>query len=209
MIRVLVVDDHSIVRVGLERLLQQSDDIDVVGVSDRGETAVELDGELCPDVVLMDLSMPGISGIEATRRILANRTDAVVVVLTAATDRGHVLDAIEAGAIGYLVKDADPATLVDGIRAAAGGDSPIDPRAARHVIHSRPTTSPNPTLTDRENEVLHLVSEGLANKAIARRLSISEKTVKAHLTRVFAAIGVTDRTQAALWARDHLGLDRR
>ena len=206
MIRVLVVDDHSIVRVGLERLLQRAADIDVVGVTDRGESAVELDRELRPDVVLMDISMPGMSGIEATRLIKADRPDAVVVVLTAATDHNRVLDAVEAGAVGYLVKDADPAALVDGIRAAADGDSPLDPRAARHVLHGRPT---RPALTDRESEVLRLVSEGLANKVIARQLSISEKTVKSHLTRVFAAIGVTDRTQAALWARDNLRLDRR
>ena len=206
MIRVLLVDDHSVVRVGLERLIQQTDDLEVVGVADRGETAVELSRHLEPDVVLMDLSMPGISGIEATGRILVDRPDALVVALTASTDHEQVLDAIEAGAVGYLVKDADPTTLIDGVRAAAAGDCPLDPRAARHVLNGRPA---QPNLTDRESEVLRLVSEGLPNKTIARQLRISEKTVKAHLTRVFATIGVTDRTQAALWARDHLRLERR
>lgn len=207
MIRVLVVDDHSIVRLGLERLLQQADDIDVIGVADRGQRAIELHRELRPDVVLMDLSMPGsTSGIDATRSILAERPDALVVILTASTDHDSVLDAIEAGAVGYLAKDSDPAALVDGVRAAAAGGSPLDPRAARYVLNGR---SERPSLTDREGEVLRLVSEGLPNKTIARQLNISEKTVKAHLTRVFAAIGVTDRTQAALWARDHLRLERR
>lgn len=201
MIRVLLVDDHDIVRIGLERLLDQTDDIVVVGAADRGDTAVGLDRRLQPDVVLMDLSMPETNGIETTRAILANRPEALVVVLTASTDQGQVLDAIEAGAVGYLVKDADPAVLVDGVRAAARGDAPLDPRAARHVLKGRPAPT---ALTEREREVLHLVSQGLANKAIARRLGISDKTVKAHLTRVFAAIGVADRTQAALWARDHL-----
>lgn len=202
MIRVLVVDDHAIVRVGLRRLLEQSADIEVVGATDRGETAVDLDVELRPDVVLMDLSMPGQSGIESTRRICATRQDASVVILTASSDRGNVVDAIEAGAVGYLLKDSDPHVLLDGVRSAANGDSPLDARAARHLLLGRRTEQ---QLTEREQEVLQLVSQGLANKAIARRLGISEKTVKAHLTRVFTTIGVTDRTQAALWAKENLG----
>lgn len=201
MIRVLLVDDHAIVRVGLERLLQQAPDIEVAAVTDRGESAIEIDPQLRPDVVLMDLSMPGLSGIEATRRIRSARPEAAVVMLTASCDRYQVLEAMEAGAIGYLIKDAEPGTLLDGVRAAAKGDSPLDPRAARHVLRGPPAST---ALTEREDQVLRLVSEGLANKAIARRLGISEKTVKAHLTRVFASIGVTDRTQAALWARDNL-----
>ncbi len=205
MIRVLVVDDHSIIRVGLQRMLEQSVDIEVVGVADRGERAVALDAELRPDVVLMDLSMPGLSGVESTRRICAARGEASVVILTASTDRTHVVDAIEAGAVGYLVKDSDPGVLVDGVRSAANGDSPLDARAARHLLQGRRV---EPQLTSRERDVLELVSHGLANKAIARSLGIREKTVKAHLTRVFNAIGVTDRTQAALWAKEHLGGSR-
>ncbi len=202
MIRVLVVDDHAIVRVGLQRLLEQSADIEVVAAADRGEVAVDLDVELRPDVVLMDLSMPGQSGIESTRRICAARQDASVVILTASSDRANVIDAIEAGAVGYLMKDSDPSVLLDGVRSAANGDSPLDARVARHLLKGRRIDQ---QLTDREREVLQLVSQGLANKAIAIRLGIREKTVKAHLTRIFTTIGVSDRTQAALWATEHLG----
>jgi DNA-binding NarL/FixJ family response regulator len=202
MISVLLVDDHTMVRVGLQRLLEQSGEIEITGTAGGGHDAIRLDTELRPDVVLMDISMPGIGGIETTRRICENRADASVVMLTASIDRGCVLDALDAGAVGYLFKDADPAALRDAVRAAAAGDSPLDPRAARAVLDTR--TSVATTLTGRETEVLELVAEGLANKAIARRLAISEKTVKAHLTKVYVGIGVSDRTQAALWAREHL-----
>ena len=202
MIRVLLVDDHVMIRAGLERLLEQDPGIEVVGVADRGTTALELDSELQPDVVVMDISMPDMDGIETTRRLVGERSQACVVMLTAHTDRERVLDAVDAGALGYLVKDADPATLLAGIHSAANGDAPVDPRAARAMIDARARPA-GPALTEREIEVLALVAQGEANKAIARRLSISEKTVKAHLTRVFAALGVTDRTQAALWAVEH------
>jgi DNA-binding NarL/FixJ family response regulator len=201
-IRVLLVDDHVMIRSGLERLLEQDPGIEVIAVADRGARALELDAEMCPDVVVMDISMPDMDGIETTRRLIAERTEACVVMLTAHTDRTRVLDAVDAGALGYLVKDADPAALIAGIHAAANGDAPVDPRAARAVIDARARPT-GPGLTVRETEVLALVAQGEVNKAIARRLMISEKTVKAHLTRVFAALGVTDRTQAALWAKDH------
>ena len=203
MIRVLLVDDHTMVRAGLQRLLEQTTDIEVAAVADRGETAVTLDAELRPDVVLMDVSMPGLSGIESTRQICRNRDGASVVMLTAATDRERVIQALDAGAVGYLVKDSEPAALIAGVRAAAQGDAPLDARAARALLDTRQRPS-GPTLTDREEEVLALVAQGLANKVIARRLGISEKTVKAHLTRVFTELEVSDRTQAALWAREHL-----
>lgn len=203
MIRVLLVDDHTMVRAGLQRLLEQTSDIEVAAVADRGEIAVNLDAELRPDVILMDVSMPGLSGIESTRQICANRSDASVVMLTASTDRDRVVEALDAGAVGYLVKDSDPAVLLDGVRAAANGDAPLDARAARALLETR-QGAPRASLTSREEEVLLLVGQGLANKAIARRLGISDKTVKAHLTRVFAELGVTDRTQAALWASEHL-----
>ena len=202
MIRVLLVDDHVMIRAGLERLLEQDPGIEVVAVADRGAKALELDTVFHPDVVVMDISMPDMDGIETTRRLIAERDGACVVMLTAHTDRERVLDAVDAGALGYLVKDADPATLIAGIHAAAKGDAPVDPRAARAVIDARARPS-GPALTARETEVLALVAQGEANKAIARRLMISEKTVKAHLTRVFAALGVSDRTQAALWATEH------
>lgn len=203
MIRVLVVDDHTIVRLGLQRLLEQTPGIEVAAVADRGEVAVELDAELQPDVVLMDVSMPGQSGIESTRQICANRRAASVVMLTAATDRQLVIEALNAGAVGYLVKDADPVVLVEGVRAAANGEAPIDPRAARFLLDNRRAATAT-SLTDRELQVLRLVGAGLANKAIARKLGISDKTVKAHLTRVYAELGVADRTQAALWASTNL-----
>jgi len=201
-IRVLLVDDHVMIRAGLERLLDQDPGIEVVAVADRGALALELDAKMQPDVVVMDISMPDMDGIETTRRLVAERAGACVVMLTAHTDRGRVLDAVDAGALGYLVKDADPAALIAGIHAAANGDAPVDPRAARAVIDARARPI-GPVLTERETEVLALVAQGEANKVIARRLTISEKTVKAHLTRVFAALGVTDRTQAALWAVEH------
>jgi DNA-binding NarL/FixJ family response regulator len=202
MITVLLVDDHILIRAGLQRLLEQTGEITVAAVADRGDTAVLMDAELEPDVILMDVSMPGMSGIETTRQIRANR-DASVVMLTASTDRDQILDALDAGAIGYLIKDSDPAVLIDGVRAAANGDAPLDARAARALLENRARKTTE--LTKRETEVLELVTHGLANKAIARRLTISEKTVKAHLTRVFAELDVTDRTQAALWAQEHLG----
>jgi len=202
MIRVLLVDDHILVRAGLERLLEQTDAIEVVGVAETGETAIELDAQLEPDVVLMDVSMPGLSGIETTRQICTNRPNASVVMLTASTDRTQVLNALDAGAVGYLIKDSDPATLIEGVLEAASGNAPLDPRAARSLLDSR--SSSTQTMTARETEVLRCIAEGLSNKAIARRLGISEKTVKAHLTRVFSVLGVSDRTQAAIWAHENM-----
>lgn len=204
MIRILLVDDHTLVRAGLERLLAQADGIDVVGVADSGEVALTMASECKPDVVLMDLSMPGMDGIEATRQMAQDEPDARVVMLTAHSDRDRVTRALDAGAVGYLVKDSDPATLIDGVRTAARGDSPMDSRAARVLLYQRAKATTEPQLSARESEVLALVAEGLANKNIARKLGISEKTVKAHLTRVFAQIGVGDRTQAALWARENM-----
>ena len=203
MITVLLVDDHTLVREGLQRLLEQTNEIQVAAVAAHGEAAIALDAVHQPDVVLMDVSMPGLSGIETTREICRQRPSASVVMLTASTDRSLVLNALDAGAVGYLAKDADPSSLVNGIRAAANGDAPIDPRAARALLDRRVRNTPS--LTTREHEVLALIAEGLANKAIASRLGISEKTVKSHLTRIFSELQVTDRTQAALWAREHLG----
>ncbi len=207
MIRVLLVDDHVLVRSGLARLLEQSGEIEVAAVAGRGDAAVALDAELEPDVILMDVSMPGMSGIESTRLICASRDSASVVMLTASTNHDHVIDALDAGAVGYLIKDADSTVLVDGVRSAANGEAPLDPRAAKALLNTR-STRPT-TLTDRETEVLNLLARGMANKAIARRLGIAEKTVKAHLTRVYSELGVADRTQAALWANENLGTSGR
>lgn len=203
MIRVLVADDHQLVRAGLQSLLDGVDDMTVVGAAADGAEAVDLVAGTRPDVVLMDLSMPGVDGVEATRRILGGHPDTAVVVLTSYADRDRILDALDAGAIGYLLKDAEPAELLQGIRSAARGESPLDPRAARTVLGARRERRALGDLTDREREVLALVAKGLANKQIARSLGITERTVKAHLTSVFQRIGVTDRTSAALWAQRH------
>jgi DNA-binding NarL/FixJ family response regulator len=205
MIRVLIAEDHAMVRAGLSELLGNRDDVEVVGEAANGEEAVARATELRPDVVLMDLSMPEVDGIEATRRIAAAVPAAHVVVLTSFSDRERILEALDAGAVGYLLKDLEPDELHRGILAAARGESPLAPKAAHAVISARADARPATVeLTDREREVLGLVAEGMPNKLIARRLEISEKTVKAHLTRVFQTIGVTDRTQAALWAQRNL-----
>jgi DNA-binding NarL/FixJ family response regulator len=154
-------------------------------------------------VVLMDLQMPGLDGVEATSRILGSCEGTRVVVLTSFSDRERILDALDAGATGYLLKDAAPDELLRGIRAAAAGQAPLAPKAATELLAERRDVRPATELTPREREVLVMVAEGLPNKLIARRLEISEKTVKAHLTRVFQRIGVSDRTQAALWAERH------
>jgi DNA-binding NarL/FixJ family response regulator len=146
--------------------------------------------------------MPRLDGIAATRRIVAARPEARVVILTAFADRERILGALDAGALGYLLKDASPEELLGGIRAAARGESPLAPKAASELLAARAGRR-EAELSGREREVLELVTDGLPNKLIARRLGISEKTVKSHLTRVFERIGVTDRTQAALWARRH------
>lgn len=204
MIRVLVVDDHAVVRDGLELLLERFEPVTCVGTAADGAEAVAKTAELAPDVVLMDLSMPVMDGIEATHRITEDHPDTAVLVLTTFADDRHVMAAIDAGAVGYLLKDSGPDQLLAGVEAAARGESPLDPKVAGALMASR-RRAPEPTisLTAREQEVLALVVDGLANKNIARRLDISEKTVKAHLTSVFSALGVTDRTQAALWAERH------
>ena len=203
MIRVMLAEDHSVVRAGLVQLLEGAQDVEVVGAAADGAEAVEMAEAERPDVILMDLSMPVMDGIEATRRIVASHPGACIVALTSLTDRERILGALDAGALGYLLKDAEPDELFRGIRAAAQGDAPLDPRVARELLTARAEDRPASGLTDRERDVLSLVGSGLPNKLIATRLGISEKTVKAHLTNVFRAIGVTDRTQAALWAQRH------
>ncbi len=205
MIRLLIADDHPLVRDALATLLAGAGDIDVVGVTADGREAVSVALETDPDVVLMDLEMPELNGMDATRALHEAGSAARVVVLTTFSDRDRILGALDAGALGYLLKDAEPEEIIRGVRAAARGESPLAPRAAHELIIER-SEGPgrqDPDLSAREQEVLALVAEGLPNKLIARRLEISEKTVKAHLTRVFAQIGVTDRTQAALWAHRH------
>jgi DNA-binding NarL/FixJ family response regulator len=210
MITLVIADDHKVVRSGLEQLIETFDDVRLMGTGANGEDAVTLCASFRPDVALLDLEMPGVDGIAATRRILAEAPETRVVIFTSFSDRDRIMQAIEAGAIGYLLKDADPDELHRGILAAARGESPLAPKAAAEVLAARGAPPPAGGLSDREREVLVLVASGLANKQIARKLGISEKTVKGHLTRVFQAIGVADRTQAALWAERNglLGSDR-
>jgi DNA-binding NarL/FixJ family response regulator len=204
--RVLIVDDHAIVREGLARLLPTADDMEVVAKGEDGEQAVELFAQHQPDVVLMDLSMPGVDGTAATRRIVDAHPGACVVVLTSFSDREQILAALDAGAVGYMLKDAGPDELIEGVRAAARGESPLHPKAARELLTSRdtqPSMAAPAELTARESEILGLIAKGLPNKRIALSLGISEKTVKAHVTSIFSTLGVTDRVQAALWAREN------
>ena len=205
MIKVLLVDDHPLVRHGLSELLGGTDDMRVVAAIDDGDGAAAAATEHQPDVVLMDLSMPRMDGITATRELLAALPSARVIVLTSFSESERIHDALEAGAIGYLLKDAEPEDVVRAVRDAAAGDSPLSPRVASALLpqNRRPGRAQSDALSAREREVLALVAAGLPNKSIARRLDISEKTVKAHLTRVFSVLGVADRTSAALWAQRH------
>jgi DNA-binding NarL/FixJ family response regulator len=203
MIRVLLVDDHQLLRDSLKSLLNAHVGIDVVGTAGDGAEALEVAAKSQPDVVLMDLSMPGIGGVEATRLLLQQQPGVQVVILTSSPDQELIFDSVQAGAVGYLLKDAAPEAVVAAVRSAAAGESPLDGRVARTLLtqHGRPAAGAN--LTDREREVLRLVARGLANKQIARHLGITERTVKAHLTSAFQRIGATDRTQAALWVARH------
>jgi DNA-binding NarL/FixJ family response regulator len=155
----------------------------------------------------MDLSMTGMDGAEATRQIMRTRPQTVIVVLTSFSDEPRVQEALRAGAVGYLLKDTDPRDLLSAVRSAASGNAPLDPRVTRALLPSFEPDAPGDGLSVRELDVLRLVAQGLANKQIGTRLGISERTVKAHLGRVFREIGVADRTSAALWAREHLAPD--
>lgn len=201
-IRVVIADDHAIVRSGLERLLASAG-MAVVATAEDGLRAVDLAVAERPDVVLMDLSMPRLDGIAATRRLIATWPEARVVVLTSFSDQERVLGALDAGAIGYLLKDAPPDDLVRGVEAASRGEVPLAPLAARAMLQARRAKRDEPVLTEREVDVLLEVREGRSNKEIAWRLGIAEKTVKAHLTSIFSTLGVGDRTSAAIWAERH------
>ena len=207
MVRVLVVDDHQRVRDGLQALLATTDDIQVVGTAADGQQALDLATDTDPDVVLMDISMPGMDGIQATRRLLERLPEMRVVMLTSFADEQLLMEAVDAGAVGYLVKDADPLEVIGGVRAAARGDSPVSGKVARALLTRRPV--PVEALTKRERQVLSLVAAGLSNQQIAIQLGIVEGTVKAHLTNIFKLLGVTSRTQAAEWARHHGPIDDR
>ena len=205
MIRVLIVDDHALIRRGLSDLLAAAEGVAVVGAIDDGALAAAAVIELEPDIVLMDMSMPGLDGIDATRAVLVASPATKVIMLTSFSENARIMAALDVGAVGYLLKDAEPEDIIRALRDAAAGGVPLSPKAARALLPSnRPTVNAGADgLSAREREVLSLVAVGLPNKSIARRLAISEKTVKAHLTRVFTVLGVSDRTSAALWAQRH------
>jgi DNA-binding NarL/FixJ family response regulator len=198
MIRVLVADDHSLVRSGLAQLLGSAEDVELVGQAVDGIEAVAMVDELVPDVVLMDLSMPNMDGITATRHIRARHPNVKVVALTAFVERSTVLDAID---VGYVLKDGEMDELLRATRAAARGESPLSPRAARIVLMARGERS-TPSISAREELVLALVVQGCTNRVVGERLGISEKTVKTHLTRIYQRVGLENRAQAIAWARD-------
>ncbi|WP_420369971.1 response regulator [Curtobacterium sp. L1-20] len=201
------MDDHALVRGGLRAVLATTGDCEVVGEAATGEEAVALVPSLRPDVVVMDLSMPGAGGVEATRRVLAVRPEARVLVLTTFSDDDRVRAALAAGATGYLLKDAAPEDVVAAVRAAGRDETPIDPRVARALLPAAGhRTAPDGTgvqLPPRERDVLVRIGRGLSNRQIATELGIAERTVKVHVGSLFRRIGVADRTSAALWARDH------
>ena len=201
MIRVVIVDDHELVRHGLSMLLNASDDIDLVGQADDGAAAVGLVRAVRPDVVLMDLSMPGMGGAEATRAICHEFPETKVVMLSSFAERRAVLDAIDAGAVGYLLKDGGMDEIVRALDAAARGEAPLSPRAAQAILSARPARQ-LPSLSAREREVAELVAAGLRNRDIAERMGIAEKTVKTHLTRVYQRLGVATRTELAAALKD-------
>jgi two-component system, NarL family, response regulator LiaR len=199
-VRVLVADDHWVVRQGLRMFLDRDPGFEVVGEAEDGAAALRLARQLQPDVVLMDLLMPVLDGIAATAAIRREAPAVEVVALTSVLDDDRVIEAVKAGAIGYLLKDARGEELKTAIRAAAAGQVHLSPDAAQRLMREvRAPVTPEP-LTDRETEVLRLVALGLANKEIARRLAIGEGTVKTHVSNVLTKLGLQSRTQAALQA---------
>lgn len=201
-IRVLLVDDHNMVRIGLSAYLSTLADIQVVGEAATGEEAVRLAAGLDPDVVLMDLIMPGMDGVEATRRVKQINPRTQVVVVTSYHEDEHIFPAIRAGALSYVLKDIDPDDLADAIRLAAAGEAVINPRVGARLVKElrgqRQTANAFTELTDRELDVLRQIAAGKNNQEIAEALVISEKTVKTHITNLLAKLHLSDRTQAAL-----------
>lgn len=199
-IRILIVDDHSVVRRGLRQFLQLDPDLEVVGEARDGAEALERAQELRPDVVLMDLLMPVMDGVTATAAIRREMPDTEVLALTSVLEDEKVVDAVRAGAIGYLLKDTEDDALCRSIKAAAAGQVQLAPEAAVRLMRDVRTTDEPEGLTDRETDVLRLLAEGKANKEIARVLGIGERTVKSHVSSILAKLGVQSRTQAALYA---------
>ncbi|MCW2575933.1 MAG: two component transcriptional regulator, LuxR family [Modestobacter sp.] len=205
MIRVLVVDDHEVVLTGLTALLGCTGDLVCVGTATDGDEALAEVERSSPDVVLLDLSMRGRDGLSVVRALRDAGRDVGVLVLTSFQEPERVLEVLQAGADGYLLKDTQAERILDGVRSVAAGGAPLDPTVARCLLGDLRQQASTDGLTDREREVLELVRQGLPNKSIARRLHITERTVKAHVTNILQRLGVSDRTQAALWAERHLG----
>ena len=204
-ITVLLVDDHELVRRGVRAFLETQEGITVVAEAGGGEEAVRLAAEHAPDVALMDLIMPGMDGVEATRRLVARSPRTKVVMLTSYHDDEHIFPAIRAGALSYVLKEVGPDELADAVRKAADGEAVLHPRVAARVVRElhgarRDETNVFHELSDRELEVLKLIAEGLSNHDIATRLYVSEKTVKSHVSNILGKLHLADRTQAAVYA---------
>ncbi|TMR98970.1 response regulator transcription factor [Nonomuraea basaltis] len=204
--RVVVVEDHPVFAEGLLTLLSDLPGVEVAGMAGTGEAAVDLVDQVLPDVVLMDLRLPGMDGVAATAHIIARHPQVAVLALTMMSDDASVLAAIRAGARGYLLKEATPAEIVRSLEAVAAGQVVFSPATGTRVLSALTSQAtgprPLPELTDREREVLHLLATGLTNTAIAQRLFLSEKTVRNHVSNIFAKLGVSDRASAVARARD-------
>ena len=207
MIRVLIADDHHVVRRGLMFFLKTQKDMDIVGEATNGKEALELTASLKPDVILMDLVMPVMDGIEATKRIKATNPEIQILMLTSFSDRDHVVPALKAGAAGYQLKDIEPDDLADAIRKLMRGENTIHPEATTQLEKELEPVVPSPheehPLTPREQDVLSELTKGKSNREIASSLFVTEKTVKTHISNIFAKLHVQDRTQAALYAVKH------
>ncbi|MCX5313949.1 response regulator [Streptomyces sp. NPDC005134] len=205
-IRVLLVDDHQVVRRGLRTFLEIQDDIEVVGEAADGAEGVARSEELRPDVVLMDIKMPGTDGIEALRKLRELENPAKVLIVTSFTEQRTVVPALRAGASGYVYKDVDPDALAGAIRSVYAGHVLLQPEVAGALLAQEDAgggTGRGSTLTEREREVLGLIADGRSNREIARALVLSEKTVKTHVSNILMKLDLSDRTQAALWAVRH------
>jgi len=210
-IRVLIVDDHQVVREGLTSILEGKGDIEVVGLAGDGSEAIAKARELSPDVVLMDISMPKMNGVEATRQIKKEKPEIGVVILTMYADEEYIFDLVRAGAAGYLLKDADSAQIVKAIRAVSKGESMIHPAIAAKILNefthlsgkdnrAQKAARSEDDLSEREITVLKLMAEGKSNKEIANELNLSDKTIKNHIHHIFQKLSVTDRTKAVISA---------
>ncbi len=204
-ISILITDDHALVRQGIRDFLELQPDLTVIDEADSGETAARMAGELAPDIVLMDLVMPGIGGVEATRQIKQASPHTQIIVLTSYHEDEYIFPALRAGALSYVLKDIGPEALADTIRKAARGESVLHPRVAARVVQEvRGARNDVPNLftelSDRELDVLRLIADGLSNAEIARKLVISEKTVKGHVSNILSKLHMLDRTQAAIFA---------